>query len=567
MEASAVPRPAPSGVSLIASPRLLRLATDAHLVTLIRQGRRGAFEAAYDRHHRSILSFCRHMLGDAQEAEDVVQQTFLAAYNDLVGSDKPILLRAWLFTIARNRCYTILRSRREHPSAELDEQLTEGLATQVQRRQDLRDLVVDMQHLPADQRAALVLAELDALSHEQIGEVLGVPRNKVKALVFQARESLTASRAAREADCTEIREQLSNLRGGGLRRGHIRRHLRECAGCRAYRREVDRQRRQFALLLPVIPAIALKQGVMGGVLNSGAHGATAVGLGGGGAIASSALKGGALKGLVGAGLAGLGAATTIVAVHGFQPPSPLHHHKAPATSSASTPLIAAVPHTAANGQALLADSQPDPESAANGSSTPSTGSSGSVTRRVIDHGTRGSNRLDSLHNLRGAGNGESSGGAAMGGAPTEPSQPSLLSVGTSPAKVIERWHPSQPSRPGPAPPGTGNGDGGAGEYLGGDGAGQGNNPSNSGAPGGPRGDGGPAPGSGGSGGSTGTGGDGLSGPGSGSGGGSSSGSAGGSSSGSAGGSGSSSGSGSGPGSGGGRGSVGTRSSVPAVHGR
>jgi RNA polymerase sigma factor (sigma-70 family) len=556
MEASAVPRPAPSGVSLIASPRLLRLATDAHLVTLIRQRRTGAFEAAYDRHHRSILSFCRHMLGDAQEAEDVVQQTFLAAYNDLVGSEKPILLRAWLFTIARNRCYTILRSRREHPSAELGEQLTEGLATQVQRRQDLRDLVVDMQHLPENQRAALVLAELDALSHEQIGEVLGVPRNKVKALVFQARESLTASRAAREADCTEIREQISTLRGGGLRRGHIRRHLRECAGCRAFRREVDRQRRQFALLLPVIPAIALKQGVMSGVLNSGGHGGAAVGLGGGGAIASSALKGGALKGLFGAGLAGLGAATTIVAVHGFQPPSPPHHHKARATSSQSAPLIAAVPHTAANGQALLGGPQLDPGSAASASSTPSTGSRGFVlTRRVIDRGTKGSNRLDALHNLRGAGNSRSSGVPSTGGAPTGPSEPSLLSVGTSPAKVIERWHPTQPSHPGSAPTGTGNGDGGAGEYLGGDGAGRGGNPSNSGAPGGARGEGGPAPGSGGSGGSTGTGGDGFSGSGSGS------------SSGSAGGSDPSSGGGSGSGSGGGRGSVGTGSSVPAGHGR
>src|SRR5579884_3697642 len=201
MEASAVPRAAPAGVSGSTTLRLLGLVSDVQLVTLLRQGHTAAFDALYDRHHAPILSFCRHLLGDPQEAEDAVQQTFLAAYHDLITSDKPIHLRAWLFTIARNRCFSIIRARREHPSADLGETLTEGLAMQVQQRQDLRDLIADIQRLPHDQRAALVLAELDALSHEQIGEVLGVPKGKVKALVFQAREALAASRDARDADC------------------------------------------------------------------------------------------------------------------------------------------------------------------------------------------------------------------------------------------------------------------------------------------------------------------------------------------------------------------------------
>ena len=260
MEASVVPREAPAGVSVFSSPAVLRLAPDTSLVALIRQGRPAAFEAVYDRHHRAILSFCRHMLGDPEEAEDAVQHTFLAAYNDLISSDKPIYLRAWLFTIARNRCYSLLRARRELPAPELRDAVTEGLAIQVQRRQDLRDLVLDMRRLPDEQRAALVLAELDALSHQEIADVLGVPREKVKALVFQARESLLACRVARETDCAEIREQLVTERGGGLRRANLRRHLRMCAGCRDYRREVERRRRQLAVLIPVVGVIATEQG-------------------------------------------------------------------------------------------------------------------------------------------------------------------------------------------------------------------------------------------------------------------------------------------------------------------
>jgi RNA polymerase sigma factor (sigma-70 family) len=315
MEASAVPWWAPAGVTGVASPKLLRLASDDRLVALIRAGNPAAFEAAYDRHHRPILLFCRHVLGSADEAEDAVQHTFFAAYRDLIASEKPVHLRPWLFTIARNRCYSILRARREQPVGALAEQADEGLSSEVQRRQDLRDLVLDLRRLPVEQRSALVLAELDALSHDEIGVVLGVPREKVKALVFQARESLIASRDARETDCHEIRAQLMTMHGGALRRGNLRRHLRECEGCREFRSEFEHQRRRLALILPVAPTIALKEGVIGAVVG----GSAAAGVAGGGVLAGMALKGSAIKGVVAAALGALGTAGTLVAVGTLAP--------------------------------------------------------------------------------------------------------------------------------------------------------------------------------------------------------------------------------------------------------
>jgi len=331
MEASAVPRVAPTGVATFASPGLLRLLSDDRLVALIRDGNRNAFEALYDRHHRAILSFCRHMLGSTDEAEDAVQHTFLAAYNDLVSSRKPIRLRAWLFTIARNRCLSILRARRDRAALEFEEQATDGLAAEVQRRQDLRDLVVDINHLPEDQRAALVLAEIGALTHDEIGSVIGVPRGKVKALVFQARESLLASRAARETDCFEIREQLATMRGGALRRTTLRRHLRECQGCRDYRHEVESQRRRIAVILPVIPTIALREGVLGVTAGGAVAGAGAAG---GGLLGTgSLLKGIVGKAVVAAMLAAVGT-TGILVVHDIRlnPGSAPYRHLGSMTS-------------------------------------------------------------------------------------------------------------------------------------------------------------------------------------------------------------------------------------------
>ena len=125
-------------------------------------------------------------------------------------SDKPIQLRPWLYTIARNRCSRCCARAASSRSRAADEPSTEHLSSAVQRRQDLRDLLADLAALPDDQRAALVLAELGAVSHDEIANVLGVPRDKVKALVFQGRSSLIASRKARDTPCEEIREQLAS---------------------------------------------------------------------------------------------------------------------------------------------------------------------------------------------------------------------------------------------------------------------------------------------------------------------------------------------------------------------
>jgi RNA polymerase sigma factor (sigma-70 family) len=307
-----------------------RIADDEKLVALVRAGRSDAFEAVYDRYHRQILSFCRHMLGSREEAEDAVQQTFTAAYTDLRRSDKRIQLRPWLYTIARNHCMSLLRARREHAPLDDAEPSVDGLSATVQRREDLRDLLRDLGRLPDDQRAALVLAELGALSHDEIAEVVGCPKEKVKALVFQARTSLSARRDARETPCSEIREQLATLSGGSLRRISLRRHLDDCPGCRAFQTEVKRQRAAMALLLPVAPTATLKSGVMSAIAvkasaagglggaglaagaGAGAGGvATATGAGGFGALLGHA---GVLKLLIAGAVATAGVGGTVLAV-------------------------------------------------------------------------------------------------------------------------------------------------------------------------------------------------------------------------------------------------------------
>jgi RNA polymerase sigma factor (sigma-70 family) len=341
--------------ALSAPRRLLAAASDDRLAEQIRRGNDAAFEVVYDRHHRGILAFCRHMLGSRDEAEDAVQQTFASAYSALRSSERDVRLKAWLYTIARNRCLSILRARREQP-AELDEQATAGLSEQVQQRADLRDLLHDLRELPPEQREALVLFELGDLSHAEIAGVIGVDPMKVKALVFQARSALIETREARAIPCAEIREELSTATGGALRRGPLRRHVKVCDGCREYRDQVRSQRLALAVLLPVVPTAGLKEGVLGAIGFGGGGGAGGAGLasgaslatgsaasgGGGGLFASLAAAGGAKLAVVAAVAGGTIAGGGVAIEHAVDGPGSQSAQAAESHGAAAVPAIASV---------------------------------------------------------------------------------------------------------------------------------------------------------------------------------------------------------------------------------
>ena len=366
--------------------RFVRSDPDERLVALVRAGEPAAFEELYDRYTPGLLSYCRHLLGSLDEAEDAVQHTFLAAHRALLRDDREIHLKAWLYAIARNRCLSMLRARRERLG--FDDEMegipsTAGLAIEVEQREDLRDLLADVQRLPEDQRSALVLSELGAHSHDEIGEVLGVRKSKVKALVFQARESLAAARTARETPCGEIREELATARGGALRRGNLRRHLEACAGCRAFRDDVAHQRAAFAILLPVAPSLALKQAVLGGAAVTAGGGALAGGaaMTAGGAAAGAGGKAATAKLLTMVVAAGGASSGGVVAVHETQ-----KGHDAPPATAES----ASVPHHA-YAHEVTAQATPLPPSAA----TPPTPPTGQSKPRASGHVVFASNKTSS----------------------------------------------------------------------------------------------------------------------------------------------------------------------------
>src|SRR5436189_1366422 len=145
MEASALTTASHRGLLVRRSP-LLRLQSDERLVTLIRGGHDRAFEVLFDRYQSRLLAFCRHLLSSLQDAEDVLQEVFVAAHTAMLADDRPIKARPWLYRIARNRCLHHLRK----PGADGQDSMDvhphgNGVTTldRVQRREEIRTIVAD----------------------------------------------------------------------------------------------------------------------------------------------------------------------------------------------------------------------------------------------------------------------------------------------------------------------------------------------------------------------------------------------------------------------------------------
>src|SRR2546423_14890966 len=144
MEVSALRHPP---IALRGPTQLLRLQSDERLVALTRRGNQAAFEALVGRYQARLLAFCRHMLGSREDAEDVLQEVFAAAFNAMVADERAINVRPWLYRIARNRSLNHLRRVQAIGVDSIDVHFSENGASTADKahpREDFRLHVPDL---------------------------------------------------------------------------------------------------------------------------------------------------------------------------------------------------------------------------------------------------------------------------------------------------------------------------------------------------------------------------------------------------------------------------------------
>jgi RNA polymerase sigma factor (sigma-70 family) len=345
VEASALKHVAADG--LRGPTPLLRLQSDDRLVVLTRRGNPAAYEALVARYQSRLLAFCRHMLGSREDAEDVLQEVFAAAFNAMIADERPLNVRPWLYRIARNRSLNHLRRTQAIGVDSMDVHLSDNgasTADKVHRREEFRQLVEDVQGLAETQRTALLLREIDALSYDQIAEAMETTVPSVKSLLVRARVSLAEAAEARRLTCADVRIELGEIAEGLTRTSPpVRRHLRACERCSAFRKQLRDTNKALAAVFPVGPLLVLKKLLLANLGTTASAGGSAAAAAG--ASASAAGAGGALSAGMGAmaskAAAGLAAAALVTAGavevdHAAQRP-PVVHRPQVASVAVATP--------------------------------------------------------------------------------------------------------------------------------------------------------------------------------------------------------------------------------------
>jgi RNA polymerase sigma factor (sigma-70 family) len=337
---------------------LLRLQSDERLIALTRRGQHAAFEALCARYQSRLLSFCRHMLASREDAEDVLQEVFAAAFNAVLADEREINVRPWLYRIARNRSLNHLRRASAVGVDSMDVHFADhGMSTgdRAIRRESFRELLCDVQDLPETQRTALLLREIDALSYDQIAHAMETTVPSVKSLLVRARISLAEAAEARKLSCAEVRLELGEVAEGLIKlSAPARRHVRGCERCRSFKKQLKANNHALAAILPVGPLLIFKKVLLAklGLAKPGSASAGSAQLAGGagatvGAGAAAGAAGGASAGgifTVGAGalatkaVAGLAAAAIVGA--GVAADQSSHHRHAArrATASVAQPV-------------------------------------------------------------------------------------------------------------------------------------------------------------------------------------------------------------------------------------
>jgi len=146
-----------------------------------------ALEELYQAHGARLKSVAYHIVGNRQDAEDAVQETFLKLHRSLPGFQGQSAIGTWLFRIVINVCYDIARRRKREAEVPADEAPLRPANPQIALRVALRDA---LRRIHPKHRMVFLLFEVEGLRHSEIAAILEIPEGTSKAWLFEAKKEL-----------------------------------------------------------------------------------------------------------------------------------------------------------------------------------------------------------------------------------------------------------------------------------------------------------------------------------------------------------------------------------------
>ena len=169
------------------------MASEEHIVARILAGETGGFRQLVDQYRLPVFRFTRNLIGDEHDAEDVAQEVFLAAFNNLASYDaKRAALQTWLFTIARNRCVNYLKRKRPIVDGVIAKTERAASSNKPARNEFWKQLDEALEALPIEQKTAFILAEIEDLPYADIAHIEQTSLGTVKSRIHRAKQRLRA---------------------------------------------------------------------------------------------------------------------------------------------------------------------------------------------------------------------------------------------------------------------------------------------------------------------------------------------------------------------------------------
>ena len=176
----------------------MKQSTLPNLQSLLESAKKGdlkAFEELILHHQGLVYHFLFHFMGNADDAADITQETFINVYRKLSQYNQSQPFTSWLMTIARNLA---ISHHRKHSATPIDPEIlanvikdfVAGPEVEIVTREDCQELRNALQRLPDQLREVLVMRYLLDIPLQQIAEMLGIPEGTAKSRIFKARQDL-----------------------------------------------------------------------------------------------------------------------------------------------------------------------------------------------------------------------------------------------------------------------------------------------------------------------------------------------------------------------------------------
>lgn len=172
---------------------------DLQLIEQCRGGNFNNFRKLVELTSPLVYSVAFRMLGDEDQAKDVVQETMVTIWQKLKKIKTAEVYKTWIYRITVNKCYDKMRKRKRNPEyladdlewKRISDKISEGPSHALENSETTRIISILTDRLGKKQKAVFILTDLEGMSSDEVSEITGISKSSVKANLFHARKSIS----------------------------------------------------------------------------------------------------------------------------------------------------------------------------------------------------------------------------------------------------------------------------------------------------------------------------------------------------------------------------------------